>query len=446
MSRLSRLAAWGLWLGLAVAVGLEPRALAQTATAAGRPQVVTLRIDGEVEPVMAEYVTDAIDRANEQGAALILITIDTPGGLDTSMRQIIQRILDSTAPVAVFVTPSGARAASAGFFILLSADVAAMAPGTHTGAASPVFAVGGFPVTIDETMKRKVLNDATAYLRSYAAPRRRNVALAETAITDAKAFTEREALDGGLVDLVADSPDALLARLDGRTLTRFNGRTDRLDLSNAETTTVAMSARQRFLARIVAPDMFFVLLIAGVLGLYAEFTHPGLIVPGVIGGISLVLALYAMHILPVNFTGLLLIGLALALFILEAHVSSHGVLGAGGAAAMLIGALMLIRSPITGAGVSLTVALGVTLPCAVITVVLMRLVLRSRRWKPQTGVEEMVSETGEVTEPIGAGDEAFGQVFVHGERWRAAAPRAIPKGARVRVVRVDGLTVHVEPL
>jgi len=412
------------------------------------PSIVTLHIDGEIEPVMAEYIDDGIDAANREGAALILITMNTPGGLDTSMREIIQHIVESKSPVAVYVAPSGSRAASAGFFILLSADVAAMAPATHTGAASPIAAIGGYPVSIDETMKNKILNDATAYLRSYAAQRGRNVALAQTAITEAKAFTEKEALDGKLCDVIASSQEDLLARLDGRTLTRFDGRTARLALTHPHVVDVPMSGRQRFLTRIVQPDMFFILLLAGVLGLYAESTHPGLIAPGVVGAIALLLALFAMHLLPINLAGLLLIALALALFILEAKYTSHGVLGAGGGVSMLLGALMLVRSPLTGDGVSLGVALGATLPFAVITIVLMRLVLRSRAWQPQTGVEEMVREVGTVTTAIDGGDgtEKRGMVLIHGELWQAASAHRISRGARVRVRRVDGLTLYVEPL
>lgn len=415
--------------------------------AQGPARIVELQIDGEIDPVLSEYLTEAMDEANREGAALILITMDTPGGLDVSMREIIQRILDSRAPVAVYVTPTGSRAASAGFFILEAADIAAMAPGTHTGAASPLLAVAGYPITVDETLKKKILNDATAYLRSYAGRRGRNVPLAETAITDAKAFTEKEALDGKLIDLLADSRQDLVAKLDGRSVTRFDGRAMPLALPQAQIVVSQMSARQRFLARLVQPDIFFILLLVGVLGLYAEFTHPGLIAPGVLGGIALLLALFAMHIVPVNVVGVLLIFLALAFFVLEAKYTSHGILGAGGVVAMLLGALMLVRSPLTGAGVSLGVALGATLPFAVLTILLMRLVLRSRGWKPQTGVEELVREVGEVTQAIeGAAGPMRGMVFVHGELWRAAASQPIPKGARVRVVRVEGLTVYVEPV
>jgi membrane-bound serine protease (ClpP class) len=250
------------------------------------------------------------------------------------------------------------------------------------------------------------------------------------------------------VDLIAKSPEELLAQLDGRSINRFDGGAVRLELHNAQRTALGMSARQKFLSRIVQPDVFFILLIVGVLGLYAEFTHPGMVAPGVIGGISLLLALYAMHILPINFAGLLLIVLALALFILEAKFTSHGVLGIGGVVAMLLGALMLIRSPLTAAGVSLGVALGVTLPFAVLTIVLMRLVLRSRGWKQATGVEQLVGAQGEVTEAFevaGHDGASRGMVLVHGELWRAIAREKIGQGVRVRVVRVDGLTLEVEP-
>ena len=407
--------------------------------------VVELRIDGSITPIMAEYIGDGIDRANREHAALIVVAIDTPGGLETAMRDIIQHILDSQAPVAVYVSPTGARAASAGFFILLAADVAAMAPGTHTGAASPLVAIGGYPVTIDETLRNKVVNDATAYLRSFAGQRSRNVTLAETAITEAKAFTEREALEGKLIDVIVPSRDDLLKTLDRRPMTRLDGRSLTLSLQGASTTTIGMTTRQRVMARIVEPDLFFLLLIVGALGLYVEFTHPGLIAPGVVGAIALVLAFYAMQILPIDLAGLLLIVLAFALFILEAKFTSHGILGIGGVVAMLLGALMLVRSPLTGGGVSLGVALGATLPFAFLTIALMRLVLRSRRWAPQTGVEQLLRETGEVRTPIG-GEAARGLVFVHGELWRAASRAPIAAGARVRVVTVDGLTLWVEPI
>jgi membrane-bound serine protease (ClpP class) len=431
-----------------------PPAKAQTSSAsnsAARARVLELRIGEEVEPIMAEYVNGAIADAPQQHASLILITMDTPGGLGSSMEEIIQHILSSPVPVVVYISPAGARGASAGFFILISADVAAMAPGTHTGAASPLIAIGGVPLNVDDTLRKKILNDATAFLRSYAGKRGRNVEVAETAVTDGKAFTETEALNGKLVDLIANSREDLFAKLNGQTIKRFDGSETRLNLNNPEVVTMQMSARQRFLSRIVQPDVFFILLIAGVIGLYVEFTHPGMIAPGVIGAIALVLALFAMHILPVNFAGLLLIIVALALFVLEAKYTSHGVLAAGGIIAMLLGAFMLIRSPLTGAGVSLGVALGVTAPAALITIFLMRLVLRSRAWKQSAGAEQLLGAQAEVTEafaPVSgeATPSSFqGMVRLRGELWRAVAPVAIPAGAQVRVVRITGLTVHVAP-
>jgi membrane-bound serine protease (ClpP class) len=345
------------------------------------------------------------------------------------------------------VYPTGSRAASAGFFILLSGDIAAMSPGTETGAASPLIELGGQPVKIDETLQKKIVNDATAYLRAYTSKRGRNSDLAATAVTDAKAFSDKEALDGKLIDMVVSSPEELLAKLDGRTITRFDGNTQKLDLPHPVIVATDMTSREKFLSRIVQPDAFFILLIIGVLGLYAEFTHPGMFAPGVFGVIALVLALYAMHMLPINFAGLLLIVVALVLFVMEAKYPTHGVLGVGGVISMVLGALFLINSPLTGGGVSLGAALGVAIPCAIIIIILMRLVLRSRTWKQTTGKEELIGEVGEVTEPLESASQV-GMVFVHGELWRAITRygEEIPKGARVRVRKVAGLTLEVEPV
>ncbi|HXN64465.1 MAG TPA: nodulation protein NfeD [Candidatus Acidoferrales bacterium] len=440
----TRLIVLGMALGFGLAAIQAQRQA--SATQGTQPVVFQLSIHDEVEPLLAEYLDSGLDQAATQHASLVLISMDTPGGLSDSMQDIIQHILRSSVPVAIYVEPSGSRAASAGFFILLSADVAAMAPGTHTGAASPLLEIGGYPISADDTLKRKILNDATAFLRSYAAQRNRNVSLAETAVTDGKAFTETEALNGKLIDLLASSEDDLLRQLDGRTIRRFDGSSVTLHLANAQRVRLDLSSREKFLARIVQPDFFFILLIAGVLGLYTEFTHPGMVVPGVIGGICIVLAMYAMHLLPVNIAGIVLILLALGMFIAEAKFTSHGVLGAGGVVAMLLGALMLIRSPLTAGGVSLWVAFGVTLPFALITIFLMRLVLKSRRWKQTTGIEQLIGEEGEVMQSLpGADGPAPGQVRIHGELWRARAAAPIAVGMAVRVIRVEGLTLVVEP-
>ena len=408
------------------------------------PLVLELKLNGEVEPILANYIDEGLADAARQHAALVLITMDTPGGLSDSMTDIIHHILDSPVPVAVYVGPDGARGASAGFLILLSADVAAMAPGTRTGAATPVFLPSWFTMPMDEVLRKKINNDATAFLRSFTEKRGRNPKLAETAITEARAFTEQEALDGHLIDLVVNDKDELLRQLNGREITRFNGKKEALSLQNYTRTEFQLSARQRFLARIVEPDMFFLLLLVGALGLYTEFTHPGVVAPGVVGGICMLLALYAMQILPVNLVGVLLIFLALLLFALEAKFTSHGVLLLGGIVSMLLGAMFLVRSPLTPGGVTLGVALAATVPFAFLTVFLMRLVLKSRQWKTATGKEELLGEEGVVTTALPGDGE--GMIRVHGELWRANSQSNIPVGAKVRVLRVEGLKLDVEPL
>ncbi len=407
------------------------------------PAVLEMSLDAEVEPILAAYIGEGLADAARRHAALVLITMDTPGGLSDSMKDMIQHILVSPVPVAVYVSPTGARGASAGFYILLSADIAAMAPGTHAGAASPIIAIGGLPQQIDEVFRRKLNEDAMAFLRSFTGRRGRNPVLAEKAITESKAFTEKEAFEGKMIDLIASSPEDLLRQLNGRTITRFDGTQMTLALNNPVRTPFELSGRQKFLARIVQPDVFFVLLILGVLGLYTEFTHPGVIAPGVIGGICLILALYAMQFLPVNFAGLLLILLALAFFILEAKMPSHGVLAFGGVVSMFLGAIFLIRSPLTSGGVSVGVALAATLPFAVFAVFLMRLVLRSRKWKTTTGKEELIGSHGVVVKLLQSGAE--GMIRVHGELWRAESAQPVQEGKTVRVLRVEGLKLYDEP-
>jgi membrane-bound serine protease (ClpP class) len=408
------------------------------------PLVLELKLDGVVDPILATYIDEGLSDAANRHAALALITMDTPGGLSDSMKDMIQHILASPVPVAVYVSPTGGRGASAGFYILLSADIAAMAPGTHTGSATPVMAIGGFlPMQIDDAFRKKINNDATAFLRSFSERRGRNPSLAEKAITEGSAFTEKEALNGKMIDLIANSPDDLLRQLDGRAITRFDGAQSKLSLKNAVRTPFELSARQKFLARIVEPDVFFVMLILGVLGVYTEFTHPGVIVPGVVGGICLILALYAMNFLPINLAGVFLILLALAFFVLEAKAPSHGVLALGGVVSMFLGAIFLVRSPLTPGGVSIGVALAGTLPFAVLAVVLMRLVLRSRKWKSATGKEELIGSQGVAVTRLAAGAE--GMIRVHGELWRAQSSGPVQEGETVRILRVEGLKLYVEP-
>lgn len=422
-----------LWRLLFCALLLSPL------SAAAAPTVVELKLAEIVHPVSADYVVRGLDYARQVNAQAVLIVLNTPGGLETSMRRMVDHIIHSPVPVIVYVSPSGARAASAGFFILLAADVAAMAPGTNAGAAAPVL-LGG--PQMEETLKKKVTQDAAAYLRSFAAKRGRNVELAEKAVTEAKSFTDNEALAGKLIDLVADSPEALLDKLDGRDLSRFDGRRQKLELKQARLEPLGMTRRERFLTRILDPNIAFLLLVFGALGLYLEFSHPGLILPGVAGGILLIVALFALHLLPVNYAGVLLILLALVLFALEAKFTSHGILAAGGVAAMVLGALMLVEAPIPEMRMKWEVILPVTLAFAAITIFLLRLALQSARLKMATGAEEMLGATGTALTDL-APD---GQVSVRGEYWRARAPAKVAAGSRVRVTAVDGLTLTVEPV
>lgn len=400
--------------------------------------VVEIQLNEIVHSVSAEYIINGINHAEKTNAGAVLLWINTPGGLETSMREMVDRITTSRVPVIAYVAPTGSRAASAGFFILLAADVAVMAPGTTTGAASPVAFGGG---QMDETLKKKITSDAAAYLRSFASKRGRPAEVAELAVTEAKSFTDQEALKAGLIDAVAESREKLFQQLEGREIKRFDGRVETLTLAGARVEPWEMTRRERFLSRIIDPNIAFLLLVFGVLGLYIEFTHPGFILPGVAGGICLILALFAIHLLPVNYAGVLLIALAMALFILEAKFVSHGILAAGGVAAMVLGALMLVESPpIPELQVKWEIALSVAVPFAIITVVLLRLVLKSRRWRPASGREALVGAVGEVRQAI----DRKGLVMVEGELWTATADTPIPAGRQVRVVEVKGLVLRVE--
>src|SRR5271154_4171505 len=401
---------------LAVCVGalcLGPSHSEAQAPATSAPRVMEIPIDGVIQPFLADFVDEALAQAASEHASLVLLTLNTPGGLDTSMRDIIQHIISSPVPVAAYVSPSGSRAASAGFYILLSADIAAMAPGTDTGAPSPIFVVGGTAAQVDETLKKKAMNEAAAYLRSISGKRSRNVELAEKAVTEAKAFSDAEALSGKLIDLVAANPADLLAKLDGRTITRFDGSSVTLHLQGAVTSKYEQSNKQKFLGWVAEPDVMFILLIVGLIGLYVEFTHPGLILPGAVGGVAILLFLVGAQVVPINLFAILLIAAAVALFAIEAKVTSHGILALGGVVAMLAGALVLVRSPITGAGVSPAGALGFTVPFAVLAVVVMRLAMRTFSMKPSMGAVQLVGQIGEMREPVDGSE----MVFVGGELW-----------------------------
>lgn len=404
--------------------------------------VVEIRMNEIVHSVSAEYLIAGLEHAEKTNADAVLIWINTPGGLESSMREMVDHITASKVPVIVYVAPTGSRAASAGFFILLAADLAVMAPGTTTGASSPVAFGGG---EVDETLKKKITNDAAAYLRSYASKRNRNPALAELAVTEAKSFTDQEALEGSLIDAVCESREQIFEKFNGRVISRFDATTHTLALADPRVEPWEMTGRQRFLSRLIDPNIAFLLLVFGILGLYIEFNNPGFIVPGVAGGICLVLALFALHLLPVNYAAVLLIVLSVVLFILEAVYVSHGVLAVGGVIAMVLGALMLIDAPpIPELRVRWELALSVAIPFAIITVVLLRLVLRSRKWGASIGPESLVGARGEVRQAIA--DNRKGLVHVAGELWTARARAPLNVGQQIRVVEVEGLTLRVEPV
>ena len=408
---------------------------AQTLSAAGK--VVAVDLDGMVHPVTAEIVASAIARAKQENAALLIVRLNTPGGLMDAMRQTIEEMVSSPVPVVTYVAPSGGRAASAGFFILEAGDVAAMAPGTNTGAAHPV-AFGG---QMDAVMSQKVENDAAAYLRSICTKRGRNSALAETAVRESKSFTDREALDQHLIDLVAPNEAALLAALDGRTVTRFDGSSTTLRTAGAAIEVYQPSLREKIIAAIADPNIALILLVVGALCIYVEFTSPGLIAPGVVGAILVLLGLSAISVLPINWLGATLLVLAFTLFALEAKFTSHGVLAAGGAAAMILGAVLLINSPFPEMRIHWSTAVALALPFSLITALLVSLALRARRAKVETGAAGMIGELGAaVTELAPAG-----KVFVHGEYWDAVSLRPAAAGASIRVTSVDKLKLTVEP-
>jgi membrane-bound serine protease (ClpP class) len=400
-----------------------------------RAEVPVVELEGAIHPVSAGYVVSALDRAEAAGAPLVVIRINTPGGLDASMRQIIDRILRSRTPVAVWVGPSGARAASAGFVITVASDVAAMAPGTNIGAAHPVSGVG----SMDETMAKKVASDAAAYVRGKAERRGRNVDLAEKAVLESRSFTEREALEGKLVDLVVPDVPALLRALDGKEVKRFDGSTVTLHLRGESTRTVAMNWRQRVLSVIARPDLLFLLLLGALAGIGAELSHPGLVFPALLGTLCLVLFLFASQAIPISGTGVLLIALALVLFAAEVKVHSFGILTVGGIASIILGAMMLVDAPEPEMRVSMRTLLPAVAVVAVGTMLLVRLVIQALRRRPLTGASAMVGERGVAETPL-APD---GWVRIHGERWRGVADSPVPAGQTVTVAAVEGLTLKV---
>jgi membrane-bound serine protease (ClpP class) len=402
--------------------------------------VYTAEIDGIIHPVAAEYVREVIAKADADGAALVVLTLRTPGGLVDSTRDINNAIIHAKTPVAVFVGPSGNRAASAGFLITIAADIAAMAPGTHIGAAHPV---AGNGEKVDDTMAKKMASDVAAYARTIATQRKRNVGLVEQAVFESRSFTEQEALSASppLVDLIANDVPDLVRKLDGRTVTRFDGHTQTLHTAGTVAVNIDMSWQQRVLSALAHPQVAYLLLTLGTLGLTIELWSPGAVLPGVAGGICLLLAFFAFQVLPVSYAGVLLILFGLGLLVLEVKVTSYGLLGVGGVVSLLLGSMMLIDSPLPELQIGLRLIIPVTLGIAGILLFLVTLAVNAQRTRPMTGASAMLHELGYALTAIDAG--GTGSVRTHGEIWTASADERIEPGTPVRVTAVDGLRLRV---
>ena len=405
--------------------------------AAAAPKVIAVDVDSIIAPVTVEIIGHALDQAASENAAGVLLRLNTPGGLMESSREITSKIVASKVPVIAYVTPSGARAASAGFFLLQSADVAAMAPGTNTGASSPVLLTGD----LTETERKKVENDASAWLRSMVEKRGHNADLAEKTIREATAFTEKEALDDHLIDIISPGQRQLMTDLDGRTIKRFDGRSEVLHTAGADIVDYRPSARERIVSTVSDPNLGFILLAIGALGVYVEFSSPGLVLPGVAGGILFLLGLSSLSVLPINWIGAALLLLGATLLILEVKFTSHGVLGIGGTVAMVLGALLLVNGP-PELRIHLSTALSVTVPFAAITLFLLTLAVRARRNKAVMSNGGLLNELGQARTALAPA----GTVFVHGEYWQAESSAPVEAGADVRIVSIDGLKLRVEPV
>ncbi len=424
------------WFGLAA--WLVPFALLSlsTAPASGEDRVIAVSVDNVVSPVTGEILAHAIEQAKEQRADLLLIRLNTPGGLLDATRQAIESIVASPVPVVTFITPSGGRAASAGFFLLESGDIAAMAEGTNTGAASAVL-LGG--QEMDPTLRKKLDSDAAALLRGLVSKRGRNADLAEKAVFEARSFSDREALENKLIDLVAIDQRHLLAQLDGRAVVRFDGRRETLRLLGPQVVDYSPTIREQILSSIADPNIAFILLILGALGIYVEYLSPGLVFPGVAGGILLLLGLSGLSVLPINWIGAALLLLSFAFFVLEAKFASHGILGTGGVVAMILGSLILVNGP-PEMRIRVSTALTVALPFAAITLFLVSLVVRARAQEVMTGVAAMQNAIGVALTAL----SPAGRVLVRGEYWNAVSATPVGPGASVRVIGVQGLTLIVE--
>jgi membrane-bound serine protease (ClpP class) len=398
--------------------------------------VILIHLNDTVQPISADYMARGLDAAAAQHANAVLMEINTPGGLLESMRQMVSKVIASPVPVIVYVAPSGSRAGSAGFFLLEAADVAAMAPGSNAGAAHPV--VEG--AKLDDIMKQKLENDTAAFLRSYVARRGRNVQAAEDAVRSSKSYSDQEALQLKLIDLVAPDDASLLNTVDGRTVTRFDGSKVVLHTRGAQLVTVDPTLREAILDRLTDPNLAVLVLMIGGLLIYVEFNTPGTIIPGTLGTIMVLLALFGLNLLPVRYTSVMLLVAAFALLILEAHFASHGVLAAAGIVSLVVGALTLVDGPIPELRVHLATALSAGVAFGLITVFLLRLALRARRNKSRMGGDAMIGLIAVVTQPLAPS----GQVMVNGELWQAESATPAAAGEQVRVRALRDLTLLVD--
>jgi membrane-bound serine protease (ClpP class) len=401
-------------------------------------EVLKIVVNDAIHPITDEYIGRAIAEAEHNKDQALLIEINTPGGLLESTRDIIEKILASPVPVIIYVTPSGSRAASAGFFILESADVAAMAPGTNTGAAHPVTLGGG---RMDDTMKEKLENDSAALMRSVVSKRGRNVEIAETAVRQSKSFTDQEALSQKLIDYVAPSEGDLFKQLQGKQVKRFNGQTITLNLVGDPVRPFDMTLKQHILGYLMDPNIAFILFAVGALALYVEFNHPGAVVPGTVGVVFILLAVFAFNLLPIRFAAVVLILASFVLFALEAKFTAHGVLAIGGIVTLTLGGLLLVDAPIPEMRVHLLTALAVSIPLGLITVFLMSIALKARHNKVVTGVQGLIGEIGLTQSAL----SPQGKVFIHGELWDAISSANLPAGQPVIVRQVKGLQLSVDP-
>jgi membrane-bound serine protease (ClpP class) len=417
-------------------------ALLVVVSSSASAEVLKVVVNDTIQPISGEYIARAIAEAGRRNDQAVLIEINTPGGMVSSTREIMEKISTSTVPVIVYVTPTGGHAGSAGIFILESADIAAMAPGTAAGAAHPVILIGPVQLKPDEEMNRKIENDAAALIRSVASKRGRNIEAAEGAVRESKSFSDQEAMAQHLIDYIASSPEDLFRQMKGKSFKRFNGDSATLDLEGQPIATFNMTLKERILDALMEPDLAFLLLAIGILALYIEFNHPGAVIPGTVGAVFILVAAFALNLLPTRFAALGLILGAFVLFAAEAKFVSHGVLTAGGIVLLTLGGLLLVDAPIPEMRVHLATALAVSVPLGIITAFLMSIALKARRNKVVTGEQGLVGETGVAQTAL----SLQGKVFVHGELWDAISPSPVPIGQLVVVRRIDGLTLQVEPL